>query len=86
MIAPLLPNTPRGVPRVDDRRVLNGIGAAMIEGLFFLLDVFFVVYLAYWVRGTESSLGGNSRGLFRWSLRANAEGRKFHGEHRQHNV
>jgi transposase len=24
-IAPLLPNKPRGVPRVDDRRVLNGI-------------------------------------------------------------
>jgi transposase len=23
--APLLPNTPRGVPRQDDRRVLNGI-------------------------------------------------------------
>jgi transposase len=25
VIAPLLPNMPRGVPRVDDRRVLNGI-------------------------------------------------------------
>jgi transposase len=25
VIAPLLPNKPRGVPRVDDRRVLNGI-------------------------------------------------------------
>src|SRR5262247_745530 len=25
VIAPLLPNQPRGVPRVDDRRVLNGI-------------------------------------------------------------
>ena len=25
MIEPLLPNKPRGVPRVDDRRVLNGI-------------------------------------------------------------
>jgi len=25
MIAPLLPNKPRGVPRQDDRRVLNGI-------------------------------------------------------------
>jgi hypothetical protein len=24
-ISPLLPNKPRGVPRVDDRRVLNGI-------------------------------------------------------------
>ncbi|MCE6078597.1 transposase, partial [Agrobacterium vitis] len=22
---PLLPNKPRGVPRVDDRRVINGI-------------------------------------------------------------
>lgn len=25
IIAPLLPNKPRGVPRVDDRRVFNGI-------------------------------------------------------------
>src|SRR6187549_2869150 len=25
LIAPLLPNKPRGVPRQDDRRVLNGI-------------------------------------------------------------
>lgn len=25
IIAPLLPNKPRGVPRVDDRMVLNGI-------------------------------------------------------------
>jgi transposase len=25
VIEPLLPNMPRGVPRVDDRRVLNGI-------------------------------------------------------------
>jgi transposase len=25
LIAPLLPNKPRGVPRVDDRRVVNGI-------------------------------------------------------------
>ncbi len=25
VIAPLLPNTPRGVPRADDQRVLNGI-------------------------------------------------------------
>jgi len=25
MISPLLPNKPRGVPRSDDRRVLNGI-------------------------------------------------------------
>ena len=25
VITPLLPNKPRGAPRVDDRRVLNGI-------------------------------------------------------------
>ncbi|MBI1777723.1 MAG: transposase [Proteobacteria bacterium] len=25
VITPMLPNKPRGVPRVDDRRVLNGI-------------------------------------------------------------
>jgi transposase len=26
-IGPMLPNKPRGVPRVNDRRVLNGISA-----------------------------------------------------------
>jgi transposase len=25
VINPMLPNKPRGVPRVDDRRILNGI-------------------------------------------------------------
>ena len=25
VIEPMLPNNPRGVPRADDRRVLNGI-------------------------------------------------------------
>ena len=25
VIQPILPNKPRGIPRVDDRRVLNGI-------------------------------------------------------------
>ncbi len=28
VIQPLLPNKPRGVPRVDDRRMLNGIFGA----------------------------------------------------------
>jgi len=28
VIQPLLPNKPRGVPRVDDRRVLNGSSGA----------------------------------------------------------
>jgi transposase len=32
VIAPLLPNKPRGVPRVDDRRVLNGIFWALRSG------------------------------------------------------
>ena len=31
IIEPLLPNKPRGVPRVDDRRVLNGFGRQMIH-------------------------------------------------------
>ena len=31
VIAPLLPNKPRGVPRVDDRRVLNGIFETLAE-------------------------------------------------------
>ena len=32
IIQPLLPNKPRGVPRVDDRRVLNGIYWRMRTG------------------------------------------------------
>ncbi len=32
VIQPLLPNKPRGVPRVDDRRVLNGIFLAFADG------------------------------------------------------
>ena len=31
-IQPLLPNKPRGVPRVDDRRVLNGIFSILRSG------------------------------------------------------
>ena len=32
VIEPLLPNKPRGVPRVDDRRVLNGeLGEIAVE-------------------------------------------------------
>ena len=38
----------------------------MIEGLFFLLDIFFAVALVYWVYAADSSLGEGSRGLFRW--------------------
>ena len=33
VIKPLLPNKPRGVPRVDDRRVLNGIFWVMRAGV-----------------------------------------------------
>ena len=32
-IQPLLPNKPRGVPRVDDRRVLNGIFFTLRSGM-----------------------------------------------------
>lgn len=32
VIGPLLPNTPRGVPHVDDRRVLNGIFRVLRSG------------------------------------------------------
>jgi transposase len=32
-IQPLLPNKPRGVPRVDDRRVLNGIFFILRSGM-----------------------------------------------------
>jgi hypothetical protein len=33
VIEPLLPSKPRGVPRVDDRRVLNGIYWRLRTGL-----------------------------------------------------
>ena len=33
IIAPLLSNKPRGVPRVDDRRVLNGIFFVLRMGI-----------------------------------------------------
>lgn len=32
-IQPHLPNKPRGVPRVDDRRVLNGIFSILRSGM-----------------------------------------------------
>ena len=32
VIKPMLPNKPRGIPRVDDRRVLNGIFRALRSG------------------------------------------------------
>jgi transposase len=32
VIQPLLPNKPRGVPRIDDRRVLNGIFRVLRSG------------------------------------------------------
>jgi len=31
-IKPMLPNKPRGVPRVNDRRVLNGIFWVLLSG------------------------------------------------------
>ena len=31
-LAPLLPNRPRGVPRIDDRRVINGAIVALQSG------------------------------------------------------
>ncbi len=29
-LSPLLPNKPRGVPRVDDRRVISGSGLSLL--------------------------------------------------------
>ncbi len=45
VIEPLLPNKPRGVPRVDDRRVLNGIFLAMIQ----------LASMRLWLRAYEST-------------------------------
>jgi len=35
VIEPILPNKSRGVPRVDDRRVLNGLGGNMVPRTIF---------------------------------------------------
>jgi transposase len=39
VIAPILPNKPRGVPRIDDRRVLNGIFWVLCSGATCLNDM-----------------------------------------------
>ena len=39
VIEPLLPNKPRGVPRVDDRRVLNGIFWVLRSGAYMALTL-----------------------------------------------
>ena len=39
IIGPLLPNKPRGVPRVEDRRVLKGIYRRLPTGLPMLLKI-----------------------------------------------
>jgi hypothetical protein len=31
VIRPMLPNKPRGIPRVDDRRILNGISGSCVQ-------------------------------------------------------
>ena len=31
VIRPMLPNKPRGIPRVDDRRILNGIFGCCVQ-------------------------------------------------------
>ena len=31
VIKPMLPNKPRGIPRVDDRRILNGIFGSCVQ-------------------------------------------------------
>ena len=41
VIEPLLPNKPRGVPRVDDRRVLNGIFSKRLYRERNLIERFF---------------------------------------------
>ena len=40
VIKPMLPNKPRGVPRVNDRRVLNGIFWVLRSGARDLPDAF----------------------------------------------
>lgn len=38
-LKPLLPNKPRGVPRVDDRRVISGIIHVISNGLMWKEEV-----------------------------------------------
>ena len=51
VIAPLLPNKPRGVPRKDDRRVLNGIFYTLRTG-------------SPWRMHSRSSTATSSRAIF----------------------
>lgn len=59
IIAPLLPNKPRGVPRVDDRKVLNGIFWRLRTG-HNLLQSFRAVAKA---GGVGQALRGRRQGL-----------------------
>ncbi len=57
VIAPPLPNKPRGVPRVDDRRVLNGIFRVLRSGVPWrdvpegdpIMQVIFWHYRLHWL-------------------------------------
>jgi hypothetical protein len=65
VIEPLLPNKPRGVPRVDDRRVLNGIFRVLRPGAGAnLLAMVQLASMRLWLRAYESTAwpmrGGDS--------------------------
>ena len=47
VIKPMLPNKPRGIPRVDDRRILNGIFWVLRSGAPSRYDKLAVNYLAF---------------------------------------
>src|SRR5260221_698088 len=53
-IRPMLPNKPRGVPRVNDRRVLNGIFWVLRSGAPLLADR---GYDADWIRALAANKG-----------------------------
>jgi transposase len=60
IIEPLLPNKPRGVPRVDDRRVLNGILWRFRTGS---LGLIFPSAMGHIRSATTASSAGAQRGF-----------------------
>ena len=57
VIRPMLPNKPRGVPRVDDRRILNGIFWVLRSGAPWrdLPESFKLASIRLWLRAYEST-------------------------------
>ena len=62
VIKPMLPNKPRGVARVDDRRVLNGIFWVLRSGAPWLDRAFRSTIVALGTKATRQACRGFSCG------------------------